>query len=277
MKPLGLGSKLHLGVVYVFLFLPIAVLVVLSFNRSGLPTAWGGFTTDWYGELWRNGEVRTGLRNTLVVAVGATVVATVLGTLLAVGLQRYVRNPAFEVLVLAPAVLPDIVIAVGLLAFYNFLGATLGLHTVLLSHVLFCMAFVTAVVRARLQSVDSSLEEAARDLGSSRAGAFVRITLPSLLPGIVAGALLSFTLSLDEFVIAFFTNGPTTPTLPQVIYSNVRFGVKPHINALATVLLFVSVVAVLGAQRLTGIAGRSSHPAPELDPPTLVDRKVVPS
>ena len=113
------------------------------------------------------------------------------------------------------------------------------------------MAFVTAVVRARLQSVDSSLEEAARDLGSSRVGSFVRITLPTLLPGIIAGALLAFTLSLDEFVIAFFTNGPTTPTLPQVIYSNVRFGVKPDVNALATVLLLVSMIAVLTAQRLT--------------------------
>lgn len=243
--------RLHLALMYAFLFLPIAVLVVLSFNRSGLPTSWGGFSTEWYGELSRNAEMREGLRNTVIVAFGATAVATVLGTLLAVGMQRFVRNPAVEVLILAPAVLPDIVIAVGLLAFYNFVGVTLGLRSVLASHVLFCMAFVTAVVRARLQSVDSSLEEAARDLGDSRAGSFVRITLPSLLPGILAGALLSFTLSLDEFVIAFFTNGPTTPTLPQVIYSNVRFGVKPDVNALASVLLLVSTVAVLGAQRLT--------------------------
>jgi spermidine/putrescine transport system permease protein len=248
--------RLHLALVYAFLFLPIAVLVVLSFNRSGLPTTWGGFSTKWYGEMARNEDMREGLRNTLIVATGATVIATVLGTLLAVGMQRFVRNPAVEVVILAPAELPDIVIAVGLLALYNFLDATLGLRSVLLSHVVFCMAFVTAVVRARLQSVDASLEEAARDLGDSRAGAFVRITLPSLAPGIVAGALLSFTLSLDEFVIAFFTNGPTTPTLPQVIYSNVRFGVKPDVNALATVLLLVSMVAVLGAQRLTGLGGR---------------------
>lgn len=237
--------------VYAFLFLPIVVLVVLSFNRSGLPTSWGGFSTKWYGELSRNAEMRKGLRNTVIVASGATVIATVLGTLLAVGMQRFVRNPAVEVLILAPAVLPDIVIAVGLLAFYNFVGVTLGLRSVLLSHVLFCMAFVTAVVRARLQSVDPSMEEAARDLGDSRAGSLIRITLPSLLPGIIAGAMLSFTVSLDEFVIAFFTNGPTTPTLPQVIYANVRFGVKPDVNALASVLLLVSTVAVLGAQRLT--------------------------
>ena len=251
--------RVHLVLVYVFLFLPIAVLVVLSFNRSGLPTSWGGFTTAWYGEMWRNADMREGLRNTLIVAVGATIVATVVGTLLAVGMQRYVRSRSVEVLILAPAVLPDIVLAVGLLTLYTFLDTTLGLRSVLLSHALFCTAFVTAVVRARLQSVDSSLEEAARDLGSTRAGSFVRITLPSLLPGIIAGALLAFTLSLDEFVIAFFTNGPTTPTLPQVIYSNVRFGVKPDVNALATVLLLVSMVAVLAAQRLTRLTDSIEH------------------
>jgi len=243
--------KLHLVAVYGFLFVPIAVLVVLSFNRSGLPTTWGGFSTKWYGELADNEEIREGLRNTLVVATGATVLATILGTLLAVGIQRYVRNPLLEAAILAPAVLPDIVLAVGLLVLYTTIDMTLGLRSVLLSHTLFCMAFVTAVVRTRLTNVDPSLEEAARDLGDSAVGAFVRVTLPALLPGIVAGALLSFTLSLDEFVIAFFTNGPTTPTLPQVIYSNVRFGVKPDVNALASLLLLVSTVAVLTAQRLT--------------------------
>jgi len=162
-----------------------------------------------------------------------------------------VRSSLLQALFISPAVLPDIVLAVGLLSLYTWVDLTLGLRSVLLSHTLFCTAFVAAVVRTRLQHVDPSLEEAARDLGDTAAGAFVRITLPSLAPGIIAGALLSFTLSLDEFVIAFFTNGPTTPTLPQVIYANVRFGVKPDINALAAVLLLVSTVAVLSAQRLT--------------------------
>ncbi len=241
----------HLGAVYAFLFLPILVLVGLSFNASGLPTSWGGFSTKWYGELARNETIHEGVRNTLFVAVGATALSVVLGTLLAVGIQRFVRNPLFEAAFIAPAVLPDIVLAVGLLSFYTTINLTLGLRSVLLSHTLFCMAFVTAVVRTRLNHLDSSLVEAARDLGDSAVGAFFRITLPSLAPGIMAGALLAFTLSLDEFVIAFFTNGPTTPTLPQVIYSSVRFGVKPDINALATVLLLVSTVAVLSAQRLT--------------------------
>lgn len=242
--------RLHLGAMYAFLFLPILVLVALSFNESGLPTSWGGFSTKWYGELARNETIHDGVKNTLFVAVGATALAVVIGTLLAVGIQRFVRNPLFEAAFIAPAVLPDIVLAVGLLSFYTWIDLTLGLRSVLLSHTLFCIAFVTAVVRTRLQHVDPSLEEAARDLGDTGVGAFVRITLPSLAPGIVAGALLSFTLSVDEFVIAFFTNGPTTATLPQVIYSNVRFGVKPDINALATVLLLISTVAVLSAQRL---------------------------
>lgn len=243
--------RVHLLLTYAFLFVPILVLVGLSFNSSGLPTSWGGFSTKWYGELARNSEIREGLRNTLVVAIGATILAVIIGTLLAVGIQRHVRSSLVESVFIAPAVLPDIVLAVGLLSLYTFIDMSLGLRSVLLSHTLFCTAFVTAVVRTRLQHVDPSMEEAARDLGDSAVGAFVRITLPSLAPGIIAGALLSFTLSLDEFVIAFFTNGPTTPTLPQVIYSNVRFGVKPDINALAAVLLLVSTVAVLSAQRLT--------------------------
>lgn len=243
--------KLHMVLTYAFLFVPILVLVGLSFNASGLPTSWGGFSTKWYGELARNDDIREGFRNTLAVAVGATTLAVFIGTLLAVGLHRYVRSSILQGVLIAPAVLPEIVLAVGLLSLYTFVDLTLGLRSVLLSHTLFCTAFVTAVVRTRLHHVDPSLEEAARDLGDSAAGAFVRVTLPSLAPGIVAGALLSFTLSLDEFVIAFFTNGPTTPTLPQVIYSNVRFGVKPDINALAAMLLLVSTVAVLSLQRLT--------------------------
>lgn len=243
--------RLHLWFVYAFLFLPIAVLVVLSFNESGLPTSWGGFSTKWYGDLLENGQIRNGVKNTLIVAAGSTAIATVLGTLLAVGIQRFVRSPFIESAILAPAVMPDIVLAIGLLTLYSMVNWPLGRVSVLVSHSLFCMAFVTAIVRTRLAHLDPSLEEAARDLGDTGIGAFVRITLPSLAPGIVAGALLAFTLSMDEFVIAFFTNGPRNPTLPQVIYANVRFGVKPDVNALATVLLSVSVIVVLSVQRLT--------------------------
>lgn len=243
--------RLPLVLTFVFLYVPIAVLVVMSFNASKLPFSWGGFSVKWYAELLRNGDVLTGLGNTLLVALGATVLSTVLGTLLAVGLSRHSRSAFLDAYSVVPAILPDIVLAIGLLALYSLVSMTLGLHSVLLAHVVFGMAFVTAVVRARLTQTDPSLEEASRDLGAGPVRTFFRITVPTLMPAIVAGALLVFTLSLDEFVIAFFTNGPATPTLPIVIYSMVRFGVTPEINALASLLMLVSFTAVLSAQRLT--------------------------
>jgi spermidine/putrescine transport system permease protein len=238
-------------VTYAFLYLPIAVLVVMSFNASKTPFTWTGFSTRWYGELFSNELIREGFINTMIVAVGATILATVLGTLLAIGVARYFRSSIVEAYALAPAIIPDLALAIGLLALFGLLGVTLSLVSVLLSHVVFGMAFVAAVVIARLGQTDSSLEEASRDLGAGPVSTFTRITLPSLAPAIIAGALLVFTLSLDEFVVAFFTNGPTTPTLPIVIYSMVRFGVTPEINALAALLLLVSFTIVLSAQRIT--------------------------
>ena len=250
MRSLG-WLRLPMVVTYVFLYLPILVLVVLSFNASKQPFTWGGFSTRWYAELAGNAEVLQGLGNTLIVAVGATVLSTALGTLLAVGLHRHSRSNLLDAYALVPAILPDLVLGIGLLVLFTLVSMTLGLYSVLLAHVVFGMAFVTAVVRARLTQVDPSLEEASRDLGAGQVSTFFRITVPTLMPAIVAGALLVFTLSLDEFVIAFFTNGPSSPTLPIVIYSMVRFGVTPEINALASILMLVSFTAVISAQRLT--------------------------
>jgi spermidine/putrescine transport system permease protein len=238
---------------FAFLYLPILVVVVISFNDSSNLFVWRGFTLDWYGVLFSDQAILQGLVNTLIVATGSTVIACVLGTLLAVGIQRHTRGGLIRAFALAPALLPDLLLGIGILSVFSLLGFTLGLYSVLLSHAAFSIAFVTAIVLARLSQLDPSLEEASRDLGAGPVRTFTRVTLPQLAPGIVAGALLSFTLSIDEFVIAFFTAAPTTPTLPIVIYSMVRFGVTPEINALATVLLFVSVVAVLGAQRLTRV------------------------
>lgn len=239
---------------YAFLYIPIIVLVVMSFNDSKMPFSWGGFSGRWYTTLLNNEEVRQGFINTMIVAVGATVLATILGTLLAIGLARYTRSAVLEAYALTPAIVPDLALAIGMLVMFSAVGMTLGLHSVLLAHVVFGMAFVAAVVTARLGQTDPSLEEASRDLGSSSVGTFFRITIPSLTPAIVAGALLVFTLSLDEFVIAFFTDGPSTPTLPIVIYSMVRFGVTPEINALATLLLLVSFTVVIAGQRFTRIS-----------------------
>ncbi|MEV6342872.1 ABC transporter permease [Actinoplanes sp. NPDC051851] len=241
---------------YVFLYVPILVVVVMSFNAGDSPYSWSGFGLGWYGELLGDEEVRTGLVNTLIVATGSTALATVLGTLLAVGLARHTRSKVLDAIATLPVILPDIVMAIGLLAFYTLIQLTLGLYSVLLAHAVFGTAAVAAVVRTRLASSDPSLEEASRDLGANGLTTFLRITLPTLAPGIVAGALLAFTLSVDEFVIAFFTAGPQSPTLPIVIYSMVRFGVTPEINALATVLLAVTFTAILAVQRLTKLTER---------------------
>jgi spermidine/putrescine transport system permease protein len=246
--------RLPLIVTYVFLYIPIVILVIMSFNASKMPFSWGGFSGRWYSTLLNDAAIREGFINTLIVAIGATILATALGTLLAIGLARYTRSAVLEAYSLTPAIVPDLALAIGLLVMYSAVGMTLGLHSVLLAHVVFGMAFVAAVVTARLGQTDPSLEEASRDLGSSAVGTFFRITIPSLAPAIVAGALLVFTLSLDEFVIAFFTDGPSTPTLPIVIYSMVRFGVTPEINALAALLLIVSFTVVIAAQRFTRIS-----------------------
>lgn len=241
---------------YAFLYVPILVVVAMSFNAGRSPYVYEGFSLKWYGELAGNERIGSGLVNTLIVAAGSTVLATVLGTLLAVGLARYSRSRLLDAVSLMPAVLPDLVIAIGLLIFYSMLDVSLGLWSVLLSHAVFSMAFVAAVVRTRLTHADTSLEEASRDLGAGAVRTFVRITLPQLVPGIVAGALLAFTLSIDEFVIAFFTIGNSEQTLPIVIYSMLRVGVKPEVNALATLLLLVSFTAVIAGQRITKIGER---------------------
>ncbi|MFI6901118.1 ABC transporter permease [Nonomuraea sp. NPDC050394] len=237
----------------VFLYLPIAVLVVMSFNSGDSAYTFEGFSLKWYGELAGDERVISGLVNTLIVAVSSTLIATVLGTLLAVGLARYTRSKLLDAVALMPAILPDLVLAIGLLLLFVTLNQTLGLHSVILAHAVFSMAFVAAVVRTRLSGADVSLEEASRDLGAGPVTTFMKVTLPQLAPGIVAGAMLAFTLSLDEFVIAFFTIGNADPTLPIVIYSMIRFGVTPEINALASILLLVSFTAVIAGQRLTKI------------------------
>ena len=228
--------RAHMGLVYAFLYLPIAVLVVLSFNASSLPTAWGGFSTKWYRALLDNEPLIASVRTTLVVAVFVTAISTVLGTLLAIGLHRTVRSRFLDSALFVPAVIPDIVLAIGLLSFFNLVSAPLGVGTIVLSHVVFDMIFVAAIVRTRLGYFDVRIEEAAQDLYAGPLSTFLRVTLPVIAPGIVAGALVAFTLSVDEFVIAFFNSGPTSITFPIKVYSMIRFGVTPEINAIAAIV-----------------------------------------
>lgn len=242
-----------LGAVFAFLYIPISVLVALSFNEGGLPTAWTGFSTKWYGVLWHNPDILHAAFNTLVVGLISAGLSTVLGTFLAIGIEiRKRKGGAIEALVFAPMIIPDIVLAIALLSFFSLLKVPMGLHTIIAAHVVFNLAFVCAVVRARLKSFDWSIVEASADLGAAASVTYRRIVIPVLMPAIIAGGLLAFTLSVDEFIIAFFTAGAgrASTTLPMQIYAMIRFGVTPEINALATLVLGVSVTALALAQRL---------------------------
>jgi spermidine/putrescine transport system permease protein len=252
-RPSRLSGRLVLTAVFGFLYLPVAVLVALSFNEAGLPTSWSGFSFKWYAALAGNHEILGAAGNTLIVAVFATLISTVLGTMLALGIEtRRRKSTGLEALAFAPMVIPDIVLAVALLTFFSLLNVTLGLHTIIISHVIFDLAFVSSVVRARLKHFDHSIVEASRDLGASAWTTFWRISFPVLLPAIIAGGLLAFTLSVDEFIIAFFTAGAGrgSMTLPIQIYSMIRFGITPEINALATIVMGASALALLLSQWL---------------------------
>jgi len=250
--PIRLWLNAHLGLVYVFLYVPILVLIVLSFNKSGLPTAWTGFSTEWYGKLIANPKILSAAGNSMIVAVVSTIISTAIGTLLAMGLEEGRPNPWLDALVAAPMIIPDIVLAIALLSFYTLLNMSLGLHSIVLSHAVFNVAFVCMVVRTRLKNFDRSIVEASIDLGASELTTFRRVTLPVIAPGVIAAALLSFTLSIDEFIIAYFTAGAGqgSTTFPMQIYAMIRFGVTPEINAIATIVIGFSFFLVLLSQRL---------------------------
>jgi spermidine/putrescine transport system permease protein len=243
--------KVYLALVYVFLYTPIVVLMVLSFNKGGMPTAWTGFSTDWYGRLLESPKIIAAAKNSLVVAMVSTLIATAIGTLLALGVERRKASAGLDALLFTPMIIPDIVLAIALLSFFTLMKFTLGLHSIIMAHVVFNIAFVCAVVRARLKSFDWSLTEASRDLGATALATFRHVTFPLIWPAVIAAALLAFTLSIDEFIIAYFTAGAGqgSTTLPMQIYAMIRFGVTPEINAMATIVLLMSFILVLLAQR----------------------------
>ena len=247
---------LHAWVVFLFFYAPIAVLIIFSFNEGRFVNQWTGFSLQWYVRLFQNDEIALALRNSLIVASVSTAVATVMGTLVALGMERFRfrgRNALDSTLYL-PIIIPDIAMAVMLLLFFVQsaqllsrvgINVSLGLNTIILAHIAFNISFVAVLVRARLANFDHSLEEAAQDLYANEWRTFRHVTLPLIMPGIVGGALLAFTLSLDDFVITFFTSGPGSTTLPLRIYSMVKTGVTPEINALSTLMLLASMVLVL--------------------------------
>ena len=233
---------------YLFLYLPIVILVVYSFNASRYASgAWRGFSLEWYTSLFSNEAIGVALKNTLIVAGASTLISTVFGTMVALGMERHKFRGklAFDALLYLPIIIPDIAMAVMLLLFFVLCHARLGIVTIVISHVAFNISFVAVVVRARLAYFDISLEEAAQDLYANEWQTFRRVTLPLIMPGILGGALLAFTLSIDDFVITFFTSGPGSTTLPLRIYSMVKLGVTPEINALSSIMLVASMGLVM--------------------------------
>lgn len=251
---------------FVFLYAPILILVAFSFNSSRLGARWEGFTLEWYGAMFRSEAVIGAFRNSLTVAFISTILATILGTMTAMAMERF-RFPfrrLYDGVLYLPIIIPDIVMAVSLLAFFSLIIGTLnsmlglsgnnairpGLPTVIIAHVAFNISFVAIVVRTSLHELDPHFEEAAQDLGADEWTTFRRVTLPLIMPGILGGALLAFTLSLDDFVITFFTTGPGGTTLPIEVFGRIRRAISPEINAISTLMLLMSMLLIVVSQTL---------------------------
>ena len=270
----GLLSVLFFGIA--MLYVPILVLIGYSFNASPLVNVWGGFSTAWYRQLLHNRQLLEAALLSLEVAVAASTGAIVLGTLAAISLVRFARFPGRLLLtgmVNAPLVMPEIITGITQLLLFVSMVQLMGwphrgLTTIVLSHVTFCTAYVTITVQSRLQSADRSLEEAAQDLGATPARAFLEVTLPIIAPAIIASWLLCFTLSLDDLVISSFVAGPGASTLPMVIYSKVKLGVSPDINALASLIVCGVAVCIIASRLLMMRSERRrAHEAVEARPP----------
>ncbi len=240
------------ALIYLFLYAPILVLMFFSFNSARSTQVWEGFSTRWYAALWQDQSILDAFYNSMLVGVTSTIIATIIGTFTAMALThyRFRGKTVADSTIYAATVMPEIVVGVSLLAFFVAIGFGLGITTIIIAHVAFNISFVTIVVRARLAGMDRSIEEAAADLGANPVNTFLRVTLPLILPGVMAGALLAFTLSFDDFVITFFVAGVGSTTLPLKIYSMIKFGVSPVINALSTVILVVTMVLIFGGGRV---------------------------
>lgn len=237
------------ALVYIFLFIPIVLVVIFSFNASRLVAVWSGFSLKWYGTAWTDPSILDALRTSLTVALINAVLATVFGTLAAIGLQRVGRRTrtAFELMVYGTIVTPEIVIAIASLLFFVTINVDLGIPTIVITHVVYNTSIVALIVRARLVGMDRTLDEAAADLGATPLQTLWRVTIPLLYPAILAGALLAFTFSFDDFVLTFFVSGASSTTLPLRIFSMLRFGVSPVVNAIATVMLVVTLTCIFTA------------------------------
>ncbi len=254
MKRLSAFNVVSLTLGFAFLYIPMLILILFSFNESKLVTVWAGFSTKWYGELMQNEAMLQAAWVTVKVAVFSSTIATVLGTMAAYVMVRggrFMGRTLFSGMVYAPLVMPEVITGLSLLLLFIGIGLDRGVLTIVLAHTTFAMCYVSVVVSSRLATFDRSLEEAALDLGCSQAQAFRLVTLPIIAPAVVSGWLLAFTLSLDDLVIASFTTGPAATTLPIKIFSAVRLGVSPEINALSTIMIGIVTVGVISASLIS--------------------------
>lgn len=251
--------SIYAFIMFLFFYVPIIILMVYSFNDSKAGTTWTGFTFDWYTQLFSNGLILSATKNSIFIAIVTTLIASIIGTLAALALHRYdfPGRKFFDFLFYIPVVIPHVVVAVALLSLYGWMDVTLGTTTVIPGHVALTTSYVIFVVMARLVRFDSSIEEAAKDLGANAWQTFWRVTFPLIFPAILAGSLLVFTISLDEFNISYFTAGPGSDTLPVLVYSMVRMGISPEINALSTIMILIIVIGVIAAGKGMGSSNKS--------------------
>ena len=252
-------KNLFVGLVFFFLYLPIIILVVFSFNTSRMNIIFEGFTFSWYQSLFSNRDLLEAFINTMIIAVSSTVISTVIGTMGAVGLSKYSFpfKGVINKLIYIPIVIPEIVLGISLLSIYTLTKMELGMGTLILSHIAFSIPFVVVSVKSTLSYEIHTYEEAAHDLGANSFKTFFLVTLPTIMPGVISGATLAFTLSMDDVVISYFTAGPGSNTLPLHIYSMIKTGITPDVNALSSLMLFITIVvltmsAVIQGRRIVG-------------------------
>lgn len=244
-------SKLYTFLVFAFLYLPIAVIIVFSFNTSKMNIKFEGFTFDWYKTLPSNEVLIEAYGNTLIVGITSTIIATVIGTLAAYGMSKYKfrGKGIIDALLYIPVVIPEIVMGISLLATFSLVYVPMGLISLIIAHATFSIPFVVFTVKARLSGFDHSVEEASMDLGANRLKTFVFVTLPIILPGVVSGAFLAFTLSIDDVIISFFTTGPGSTTFPLKVMELTKTGVSPDVYALTSIVFVLTILAVNLTQR----------------------------
>ena len=246
MKKNSRFAKIYLGVIFFLMYLPIGVVIVFSFNESKLPVKFSGFSLKWYDQLFHNSAMMEALGNSLLLAVLSCLASAVIGTLGAVGLSRihWKTKGIMEYISILPLMIPEIILGMVLMAFFYMLNLPFGMLTLLIGHTVFCVPYILMEVKARLVGMDPALEEAARDLGASSFRAFRDITLPLIMPAVVSGSLLAFAMSMDDVVISIFINGPRLSTLPIKVYTQIKTGVTPEINALCTIMLAVTILVL---------------------------------